>query len=39
GPEVLIGANYQSFDDASILTNEISQKALMDLMAHLKAAI
>lgn len=39
GPEVLIGANYQSFDDAGILTNEISQKALMDLMARLKAAI
>jgi chromate reductase len=39
GPEVLVGANYQSFDTAGLLTNEINQKALSDLMDRLRAAI
>lgn len=39
GSEVLIGANYESFDDAGNLTNEMSKTALADLMQRLKAAI
>lgn len=39
GPEVLVGANYQNFDDAGLLTNDVNLKALGDLMDRLKAAI
>jgi chromate reductase len=39
GPEVLVGANYENFDDAGLLTNDMNLKALGDLMDRLKAAI
>lgn len=37
GPEVLVGAASDQFDDAGKLTNEINSKALTDLMAKLRA--
>ncbi len=37
GPEVLVAASHQAFDEAGALINEINQKALEELMADLKA--
>ena len=39
GPEVLVGANYEQFDEGGLLKNEVNLKALNDLMDRLKAAI
>lgn len=39
GPEVLVGSNFENFDDAGTLTNEINQKSVVDLMDRLKATI
>jgi chromate reductase len=39
GPEVLVGANYDAFDDNGTLTNDINRKALTELMERLKATI
>lgn len=39
GPEVLVGSNFENFDNDGTLTNEINLTALSDLMAKLKASI
>lgn len=39
GPEVLVAASSQQFDDNGKLTNEFNEKALTQLMADLRAMI
>ncbi len=39
GPEVLVGSNYEAFDDQGTLSNEANLKAIAELMDKLKAAI
>jgi chromate reductase len=39
GPEVLVAASSDQFDEAGTLINEINHKALTELMARLKDAI
>ena len=39
GPEVLVGSNYEAFDDKGTLSNEVNLKAITELMDKLKAAI
>lgn len=38
GPEVLVAASSQQFDEEGVLTNEINAKALDDLMTRLRTA-
>lgn len=39
GPEVLVAASFAAFDPDGTLNNEVNDKALIELMADLRAAI
>ncbi len=39
GPEVLVAASHSAFDDDGVLTNEINEKALAELMSDLRDMI